>query len=479
MTSRPSTQTGLLLAALLLPLAASALIMTGRGNDPLPDAGWPEGALAVANLSVRVGWWEGPPFGGGQWQFQYRGDTAAFAQALAAFAAIRAPALEVVLHDGPQEGAFLNDRDQPQLETRIDWAFTVWNPASWHRLFNDPTSVFLSDQPSFRRPVDPPRLDVYLGGGTVDWAQVTVPPGLRLRDERATAAGVEVTGGALVHVEVYAMATGKPVPGARLRVERQAAENDGRATRYDVVSEAVSDANGRGQLGQLPAGTLRLSVGAPGYALRALGGERYGERTFRQYTVELAGAASVRGVVQDTAGQPVASVRVRADNSMALDGRGYGAPTPAEALTDAAGRFELAGLAAGYTQLRVRAPGYTSGDSTIHRVPATDVVIRVGQTGRIAVSVVDAQGQPLATLKGNPIMVEVEPKGGARVGTWGGSAQVKNDGTCEFTEVWPDEYRVSSRPNPGSGGVSSAPDPCVRLEPGGQVEIKLVYAAAP
>jgi hypothetical protein len=479
MTSRPRTQTGLLLAALLLPLAAAALIMTGRGNDPVRDAGWPEGALAVANLESRVGWWEGPPFGGGQWQFQYRGDTAACAQALAAFAAIRAPALEVVLHDGPQEGAFLKDPGQLQLETRIDWAFTVWNPASWHRLFNDPTSVFLSDQPSFRRPVDPPRLDVYLGGGTVDWAKVTVPPGLRVRDERATTAGVEVTGGALVHVEVYDMATGKPVPGARLLAERQATGNAAGAARYEQVGEAVSDAAGRVQVDKLPAGTLRLSVTAAGYAPRRLAQEHYGERTFKHYAVELASAATLSGVVQDTAGQPVASVRVRADNSMALDGRGYGAPTPAEALTDAAGHFELAGLAAGYTQLRVRAPGYTSGDSAIHAVPATDVVIHVGRTGRIAVSVVDAQGQPMATLKGNPIMVEVEPKGGARVGTWGGSAQVKDDGTFEFTEVWPGEYRVSSRPNPGSGGVSSAPDPCVRLEPGGQVEIKLVYAAGP
>jgi hypothetical protein len=47
----------------------------------------------VANLKSRVGWWEGPPFGGGEWHFLYRGDQAAFEATLAAFAAIRAPVL--------------------------------------------------------------------------------------------------------------------------------------------------------------------------------------------------------------------------------------------------------------------------------------------------------------------------------------------------------------------------------------------------
>ena len=46
---------------------ASALILVGRGNAPVTDQNWRAGALDVANLKTRVGWWEGPPFGGGQW----------------------------------------------------------------------------------------------------------------------------------------------------------------------------------------------------------------------------------------------------------------------------------------------------------------------------------------------------------------------------------------------------------------------------
>ena len=142
---------------LLASLSASALIMTGSGNQPVHDYGWPEGALAVANLESRVGWWEGPPFGGGEWHFLYQGNTEAFQEALAAFAAIRAPALDLVLHDGPQEDGI--------LKKKVDWTFTVWVPANWHRLFNNPKSVFEADQPNFRQPVAPPRLEVYVGSG--------------------------------------------------------------------------------------------------------------------------------------------------------------------------------------------------------------------------------------------------------------------------------------------------------------------------
>jgi len=56
---------------------ASALILTGEGNTPVTDAGWPAGTLVLANLKTRAGWWEGPPFGGGEWHFLYRGNTEA------------------------------------------------------------------------------------------------------------------------------------------------------------------------------------------------------------------------------------------------------------------------------------------------------------------------------------------------------------------------------------------------------------------
>src|SRR4051812_40304803 len=90
-----------LLILLLIASAAPALIMVHKGNDPTQDHNWPAGSLEVANLKTRVGFWEGPPFGGGQYCFEYRGDAAAFQAALDAFAKVKAPKLELYVHEGP------------------------------------------------------------------------------------------------------------------------------------------------------------------------------------------------------------------------------------------------------------------------------------------------------------------------------------------------------------------------------------------
>src|SRR5688500_13088747 len=74
--------------ALLVAAPALGLIQVGRGNDPVRDHNWPAGSLDVANLKTRVAWMEGPPFGGGQHTFLYRGDTAALQAALDLFGKI-------------------------------------------------------------------------------------------------------------------------------------------------------------------------------------------------------------------------------------------------------------------------------------------------------------------------------------------------------------------------------------------------------
>src|SRR5438270_12139247 len=115
----------LLLGCLLACLPARALILSDRGNKPVADHHWPAGALEVANLKTRVGWWEGPPFGGGEWHFQYRGDQAAFEQALADFGHLKAPELQVVVHEGPGASEFLKDPSHPKADASVDWEFTA------------------------------------------------------------------------------------------------------------------------------------------------------------------------------------------------------------------------------------------------------------------------------------------------------------------------------------------------------------------
>src|SRR5688572_14975358 len=58
----------LVFAVLALPCqSVFGLIRGGEGNSPVADPGWPAGAAAIFNSSARIAWWEGPPFGGGQW----------------------------------------------------------------------------------------------------------------------------------------------------------------------------------------------------------------------------------------------------------------------------------------------------------------------------------------------------------------------------------------------------------------------------
>lgn len=374
--------------ACLATLPASALIMTGSGNQPVRDAGWPEGALAVANLTSRIGWWEGPPFGGGEWHFLYQGNTDGFKDALAVFAAIRAPALDLVIHDGPYEDSLLKER--------VDWSFTVWVPASWHRLFNNPKSTFSAGSSNFRRPVDPPRLDVYVGGGGgVEWAKVKVPASLHVQDERASASGVNLSGGTVIQGEFYDMDTGKPVRGAHLVVDKVSWQAEPKP-HWDQArfGEALSDASGRARMDKVPTGGIRVTLNAEGYAPRQLSQRTLDRAEHLKFTVELAKAATIRGIVTDTVGRPIKGAKVRTSTEMASDGLGYDdgrhyePPDEWSAVTDDRGRFALSGLPVGYTQLFATAEGYHFKDSlTIYEVPATNVVLQLASAGSIHVAV--------------------------------------------------------------------------------------------
>lgn len=461
-----------LLAALLVALLSGrtfALITGGFGNNPVPDAGWPLGAMDVANLKTRVGWWEGPPLGGGQFQFLYRGNTDDFGAALQAFAKIRAPALELVVLDGPEESFWLKidrgEKDKAKPDPRIDWTFDVWAPANWHRLYNNPRSMFASDQPNYRKPCDPPRIHLYVGGGRVEWDKVKVPPGIKVIDRRAAAAGVKGGAGAVLRGGVYDMATGKPVSGARVAVVSSQGQD-----RSDEVASAQADGLGAFEVRNVPAGGFRVVVTAEGYAPRAAGYESFTANGYREMNVELMTEAKLSGAVTDDGGKPVKGAKVRA-TPLAIDGRGYASPGGAEAVTDEQGRFVLRGLPQGFAELWCNAEGYFQPEAVgkLYDVPSQDVAIRVVGTGRIKVTVVGPDGKAV----GADVQVHVNPPG-ERIGKWGGSAQLKADGTYEFTGVPPGQYWVSTVFDPRPAEQNPAAKP-VTVEAGKAAEVKLVH----
>lgn len=63
----------------------------------------------------------------------------------------------------------------------------------------------------------------------------------------------------------------------------------------------------------------------------------------------------------------------------------------------------------------------------------------------MTIFVADAKGEPITSK----YMVEIEPEEGGGVGTWGGSANVNNEGTVEFDGIPPGRYVIWGRPNPG------------------------------
>ena len=458
------------LTALFTP-AASALITGGTGNDPVGDAGWPLGSVDVANLETRVGWWEGPPFGGGQYQFLYRGTSDDFNAALQTFARVRAPAIELVVLDGPQEAFWLKidrgDKDK-KFDARVDWTFDVWVPANWHRLYNNPKSVYASDQPNFRRPVDPPRMHVYVGGGSVEWDKVKVPDGMKVIDRRAAAKGVEAVGGAVLRGGVYDMASGKPVSRARVVLEKNTGANQ-----WETVASAEADGLGAFEVAKIPAGTFRVVVSADGYAPRAIGSESFADKTFREISVELITEAKLIGTVADDSGKPVPGAKIR-PTPLAIDGRGYASPRPAEVITDQQGRFELQGLPQGFAELWCSATGYFQPEAVgkLYDVPSEKVTIKLVGTGRLKVTVVGPDGKPVAS----GVHVHVNPPG-ERIGKWGGSAELKPDGTYEFDGVPPGQYWASTDFDPSGPAEQNPAAKPVTVEPGKLAEVKLVHRA--
>ena len=449
------------LACLLVPLLATAaqgLILVGKGNEPVKDNNWPAGAVALANLKTRVGWWEGPPFGGGQHNFLYRGDTKAFQEALDLFAKIKAPELRVVVHPGKQESPFLRDEKDPKANARVDWSFTVWNPESYHRLYNDPKTRFASGQAEFREPLGGPQMDVYVGeGGGIDWKQVKLPGNVKLADERASSAGIDAGEGGAVVGSVYDLTTTKPLSDTHVAVEKHK-DRDA----WEQVATATSDADGKFELKGVSPGSYRVTASSPGYAPRALGYVGLQKDTLKRFTIRLAPAASITGTVTDSGGRPVAGVKVRADGVTSIDGRGYEPASRAETTTDAKGKFTLSGLPKGHAQLFARAKNFAQIDPLAVQTLPSEVTLRMTPTGDVRGKVLTPAGDPVAGPAGS-VSISLTPEGGEAVGKWSGSMHVNPDGTYAFENVPPGKYVLSTNPHLARQGR----DPNARL-----VEVK-------
>ena len=447
-----------------------ALILVNHGNRPVENLGWPLGCEKVANLPGRLGYWEGPPFGGGEYHFEFRcHDTTEFNRALETFAAIQVPptvrrsttsrdsegvyrvpdqALELVVHDGP-EYSFWEVEETGEKEP-VDWVFTVWKPANWHRLYNHPQGYFLSDHPNFRQPVPPPQIHACISKrGPIVWEEVKVPPDVRVIDQRAEAAPVQPVGGGLVCGTVYDLSTGQPIPAAQIFL----AAHESPQEREEVIHGQTDD-RGSFQITPIPSGRYEVRIRAPGYASLRQGSYHNQDTTYHQLVAELAREARIQGKVTDPDGKPIPGVEVSARNTLAINGWGYPCLDTPPVTTDGEGRFEIRSLPEGFTQVQCKAPSLhqvTSFFDQLYEVPVEfhdappDIWIIMTGTGKIRVQIRGEEGG----IPREEVHVSIEPLGGARRGQWGGSGRCNEEGRMEFEGVPPDEYVVRLKRSEG------------------------------
>lgn len=460
-----------LMAAVAITVAraeAATLIRGDSGNTPIADPGWPSGAAPIFNHESRIAWWEGPPFGGGQWHAECRGEAKTFNAILADFAKLDVKNKKVVVHDGVGESFWLNPNREPakKAAAKMDWSFTVWQPGHWERMSRMPADL----NPTDKADVDkgpPARVDVY-AGGNIKWADVTVPKGLDVDDQRLEAHGFQASDGTVLEGRVFDLATKAAIPSATMRLELIEPQQKG-GYKHTTKGSATGDAQGRWVQKNAPAGWYRLVVEADGYVPRIAGHARFdGQPLWQSYATGLAKPAAVSGRVTDADGKPLADVEVQLGN-VESDNAHYESPDEYTTKTDADGRFLLKAVPTGRATVWVRKPGYTRpGLGPTIPTPKEGVALTMMKSATLRVTVTFAAG------KARPAgyMVSLEPEGGAKIGSWGGSGDINAKNQMLFEHVPPGRYVIKGRPNPGSDNEETAPV-TVTLRGGETTELKL------
>jgi Carboxypeptidase regulatory-like domain len=445
--------------ALLLCLAAIptqsalALITGGVGNKPIGDPGWPKGAAVLFNVESRVAWWEGPPFGGGQWHAECRGDSKAFNRVLADFAKLDVKSKKLVVHDGIAHSFWLAPNREPEKldAAKVDWVFVVWQPANWERLRKMPADLNPTDsQDAGQGP--PSAIDVYTGGN-IRWAEVKVPKGIEVVDEQLASHGFTPADGVVLEGTVTELGTKKPIATSAMRLQRIEPQAKG-GYDYHLVAKASADQNGRWVLKNASAGWYRVIVEANGFVPRVAGYAQFDEQPrWLSYTCGLARPAPLRGRVIDPAGQPLADVDVRLGDVVSNSGGGYESLFEYSFKTDAEGRFSTDQLPAGRATVWVHKAGYCRpGLGLKITTPKTDVELTMTRSGRIRVTVdFGAKERP------GGYIVRLAPEGGERIGSYGGSGNIDAKNQITFEDVPPGRYELVGQPNPSTGNQQTKP----------------------
>jgi protocatechuate 3,4-dioxygenase beta subunit len=308
------------------------------------------------------------------------------------------------------------------------------------------------------------------------------PPAAPLPPRDAGPSAPAVTGTASIRGRIFAADSGRPLRRARVQISGGLIGGDGRTT--------STDADGRYEVNDLPAGRYTINVSRSGYlrlsygqrrpfelgkAFDLAGGQRADNVDFTLPKMSL-----ITGRVLDEANEPIAGVRVMAMRPIYFEGRRRLLPEGQVAQTDDAGQYRILGLTPGsyFVMADIRETwtvvengverimGYaqtyypgTPGVTEARRVTVgvgqegsnTDFALVPGRAATISGTVYDSQGRPAA---GRQITIGQEYRGPNQMFAMSSnSATVAADATFRVTGLSPGEYKLSVRGTTDIGGV--------------------------
>ncbi len=429
-----------LLLGFLMCRQAHALITGGEGNDPLRDPGWPAGAAEIFNHKGRIAYWVGPPFGGGQWHSECKGDAGTITEVLKQFAKIDGKK-QVIVHDGIGYSFWLdpNQTNRGNKNTKIDWVFTVWEPEVWKKLKQLPQDL-LPFTASDQEPMS--QIDIYAAG--IRWQEVSVPEGLLVVDNRMSARGFQLSDGRVIEGRITDDAM-KPLRG-RICIQEIVPKREGGYDYRDLKTIETDDV-GHWCVKNFGEKWCRLIAECDGYASRVIGHVRYDRQPgWESMNTILAPRGAIVGVVVNESGQPIEGAQVIIRDLTSADGHRYETLGDAIQQSDADGKFLIENLPHGRARLSGACEDYFSnGLGQAVNIPSEPVTLVMRKAAQLHITV-----EFNADRGSREYIAELTPEGGNRVGAWGGSAQVGRDNTVEFKGVPPGKYELCVHPNPSS-----------------------------
>ena len=229
----------------------------------------------------------------------------------------------------------------------------------------------------------------------------------------------------------------------------------------------MGDADGRFELKKVAAGSYQVFIHAAGYATRTAGYVSVQGNTFKKFTLKMLPTIEQSGVVVDTKGTAVVGAKVRMDTMITIDGKGYSSARDKEILTDSDGKFTITDIPKGQARITVWIDGlYQINSMKKYDFPDKNLKLTMTATGSVKITVVDKNGKPVTTGD-----VSIWDQRGEKVGTWGGGANLHEDGTFTFENVPPGKYFVSA--DPGSKYNKNQGATPIEIKVGQPLEVEL------